>query len=444
VISYWTLFHSPSLYASSDDSLNGVWQPEGYGFFFVINAPDVMIYEASKVSCYPSILQANKLSEASVIDETGTFPVSVPGFIDALIKIQSTSDADIKYFHRTDTASPMKMRRVDTLPKQCFVEEEGIHHTVNVFLTYFEEHYPFFSERKVNWNRDDILSKATSIDGDEALFDFLVGLVSPLFDPHIVIAAPSLDRYYFGNEHSQGPIGYEGVEQLLLNIERQYSISKLAYYCDGSIAFSTLKSGDKYLKINDFSDCNDEIDQIQTMIIKAAANHDLIIDLRSNIGGSDAVALKWLSRLTQDDYTAYFKQAAIDYNRTKAWSEPWAVKVISDEGVIFDGDIILITDAATVSAAETFTMGIKNRKPTVTHVGMATAGGFSDILPRILPNGFLLGLPNERFLDKNGQSYDITGIKPDIEVMLDPDLFLGAKDTQLEAAIGILAKRKER
>jgi C-terminal processing protease CtpA/Prc len=81
----------------------------------------------------------------------------------------------------------------------------------------------------------------------------------------------------------------------------------------------------------------------------------------------------------------------------------------------FLGRVVELTGIQSISAAETFTQALMNRKPSVVRVGETTQGVFSDVLGRTLPNGWSFGLANERFVT-NGKSFDNVGIAPDVPV----------------------------
>ena len=74
--------------------------------------------------------------------------------------------------------------------------------------------------------------------------------------------------------------------------------------------------------------------------------------------------------------------------------------------------------------------------PNVTRIGEATEGIFSDMLVRMLPNGWLFSLSNERFTDPGGSSYEGIGVPVDTEVslFLSSDLEQGI-DSGLDAAL---------
>ncbi len=101
---------------------------------------------------------------------------------------------------------------------------------------------------------------------------------------------------------------------------------------------------------------------------------------------------------------------------------------------------MLLTGPDTVSAGETFTMALRERKPHVTSLGLNTQGVFSDDLNRKLPNGWRFRLPNEVYLTKDGKAFDATGVPPDIHLnFFSPEDVKRDRDVALEEAQKILA-----
>jgi len=101
--------------------------------------------------------------------------------------------------------------------------------------------------------------------------------------------------------------------------------------------------------------------------------------------------------------------------------------------------VVLLTGLLTISAGETFTQALMGRTPHVTRIGENTQGVFSDVLNRKLPNGWEFGLPNEVFRTKDGKTFDVGGIPPDINVPVfgDADVAAGT-DPAMARALELL------
>jgi carboxyl-terminal processing protease len=104
-----------------------------------------------------------------------------------------------------------------------------------------------------------------------------------------------------------------------------------------------------------------------------------------------------------------------------------------------------LTNNRTSSGAELFAGALKEQLGAKT-VGEKTFGKWNAQMIETLPNGFAIKFTTQDFQTPNGHSYQIVGLKPDVEVLLPKDVDakeLQAKydmqkrldvDTQLKAA----------
>ena len=208
-----------------------------------------------------------------------------------------------------------------------------------------------------------------------------------------------------------------------------------------------------YLRIRGFSGYtdNDNFDQgtdaleaaLDAIFKDAEKLTGLIIDVRINGGGSDLWGIAVASRLTDREYLAYIKDARNDVHNAARFSEGQPRFVKPSQRPHFWGPVVELTSINSVSAAETFTMALMGRRPQVVRIGESTQGIFSDILGRTLPNGWRFGLPNERFLTKEGVAFDGPGIPPHVLLPVFPrsDLAKG-RDSGIEKAMEILQSQK--
>jgi len=426
--------------------LDGVWQTEGYGYLFDIEGSDVSIYEVTEISCLPSGLMPGELEPLDGGGADARFPVSIAGFIDADMEIWP-ADKESRRFHRTDTNTFMTAHRLEVLPAACeAAAPTTLQNTAVVFLETFKAHYPFFGEGQEQWQ----LPAADDVATEQQLFDYLTGLMAPLEDAHTALVAPSLDAMYFGAESAVRSVPEENRKAGFEIVDNSYLRSPLAPYCRGMLGYAELLRGVGYLRVHGFTDFSEAGTPDANMVAFERALDDffdpihglagLVIDLRDNMGGSDALAIALARRLAEQDYVAYTKQAYRGSAIDASWTEGAATWVQASDRESFWGPVIVLTGPDSMSAAETFLMALMERRPEVTRIGDNTRGAFADMLPRALPNGWLFALPNERYQDGAGVSYDRTGIPPHIRVPVfsGEDLTAG-RDSALDAALKILS-----
>lgn len=391
-------------------NLDGIWKTNGYGYLFTFNNNQVELFELTDISCLPSGLSTGVIT----LNENSTpfFPVNIAGFIDTDMEIHGGDNADKLRLHRTDTNTFMEVERLASLPKQCLGGFPAAS-PYAVFRQSFSEHYPFFADKGIDWQGE---SKDSTYTG-QVLFEQLTALVTPLNDAHIALIAPAIDGYYFGNEQTPHVRPSSSIVQK--------SKTKVNRYLNNNLQYTKVKSNIGYLNVRSFTDYVGEgmessDKQALNQALPDISEHfktidGLIIDVRENTGGSDKLAILLASLFTDKSYLAYYKQAK-NTSEQNSWTTAQATWVEPPSNSPFTGPVVLLTGGFTVSAGETFTMALMERLPKVTRLGQNTRGSFSDMLPRILSNGWLFALPNERYLDKANHSYDISGIPPHVTV----------------------------
>ncbi|SDE03799.1 S41 family peptidase [Kordiimonas lacus] len=431
--------------AGSAADPDGVWQTEGYGYLFDVRGQEVAIYETTAISCLPSGLIPGALEHLEGEDAEARFGVTIPGFIEADMEIWPLGK-DSRRFHRSDTSTFMTAHKLAALPDACKVNTAATaQDTVAVFHESFKIHYPFFAEGRTGWPAPTVDAIAT----DQELFDYLTGLMAPLEDAHTALVAPSLDAMYFGAEGAGRSAPEESRKAGFEIVDGSYLRSPLAPYCRGMLGYAELVRGVGYLRVSGFTNFSEANTPDANLAAFERALDDffdpihglagLVIDLRDNAGGSDALALAMARRLTEQEYIAYSKQAYRGGEGGQAWTDETATWVQASDRESFWGPVVVLTGPNSMSAAETFLMALMDRAPEVTRIGDNTRGAFADMLPRILPNGWLFALPNERYLDSAGKSYDRLGIPPHIRVPVfsEEDLAAG-RDSALDAALKVL------
>lgn len=153
------------------------------------------------------------------------------------------------------------------------------------------------------------------------------------------------------------------------------------------------------------------------------AKKGLIIDLRGNTGGIIAVSLAlagMLSAKPLDLGTSIYR-----YGPEQLVAEPKAKQ--------FKGNIAVLTDELSVSAAEMFAASLQAAKR-ATVVGTKSAG---ESLPSVtveIPTGARLMYPIANYRTADGRFLEGSGVVPDQVVRLDRASLIAGRDPQIEAA----------
>jgi hypothetical protein len=399
-------------------------------------------YELTGISCLPSFTAQRGGEDGAsgttfkVVGQAGTF------------LLRSGGSSDRWLMHRNGAASDIVIRRVSTAPAPC---TEPLPDTplnnFDVFAHTWAEQYGFFDLRKADWRAITSRSRAKISDrtSPQELFQTLRAMIEPFEDAHTRIRAETIGETFRGTRKSANWLEPAERTRALGITEQKYIRGPLESFCNGQVQYGRLDSGVGYVRLTSFSNFGSEPGfESGSRALEAALDRifadahswpALVIDVRINSGGSDAWGLAIASRLTAVPYVAYAKQARSDPSDPARWTDPQPSEVRPSSRPSFHGPVVELIGIHSVSAAETFTQALLKRAPKVTRVGENTQGVFSDVLSRRLPNGWIFGLPNERFVT-DGKSYDGPGIAPDVLVPVFPRADVGAgRDRALEKAL---------
>jgi Peptidase family S41 len=436
--------------------LDGLWASNGYGLLLEIDRADVRVWQTTSDSCLLAF-NAQRIQDLPEGAEAAFVTPEQAGHL--TITIKKTASDDLRQLRVLGTASEIGLKRLSSKPSICTdaVDKNPIRN-LEVFAQSFREFYPSFQSKKIDWDAAVAQAKQSlekqalgnSID-EQTLFKTLQGLIAPLQDAHTFVTAPSLNDLEFqGFRNSQtAPRTFPEL------IERREAIAgiigktvpgALQEYANKKLRFGWLDraAGIGYLRVTGFEKfSSDPHFSAQLEALEAALDQifmpelrKLVIDVRINPGGFDAFGLAVISRLTDKKLTAYRKFA-----RAFSADQPDATTAVQDVIVTpstrsrFTGPLVVLTSTFTVSAAETFVLGLMQRPNTI-RIGTNTQGAFSDMQTRVLPNGWRFGLPNETYETPNGQRFEGIGIAPEMEVPSFTDEQLAqSQDLPLQAAL---------
>jgi hypothetical protein len=434
--------------AQQTSSAIGLWATEGYGLVFDVRQDSVVSYEVTKVSCIPVTRSPTTLPPAGAV-AAFTRPGTPVTYV--ILPGKTPKDARV---HLAYAASDMIVHRIDRKPAVCDTPTPSTPlSNFDVFAQTWAEQYGFFREKKVDWagvvaaNRPRVNDATTP----EQLFDILSGMISPLQDAHSNIGAPAINRRFGGVRKSPSFLETREARDSGYALVSAHLTSPLQRFCEGQVEFGMLGPDVGYLRIRGFSRYSKDgafetglaaLDAaLDTAFANARAWKGLIIDVRLNGGGADPYGIAIARRLTSTPYTAYVKQARSDPVDPTRWTAEQPSVVQPTSRPSFLGPVVELTGIQSISAAETFTQALMNRKPKIIRVGETTQGVFSDVLGRTLPNGWRFGLANERFVT-DGKSFDNVGISPDVAVeSLTAAARATGRDAAVEKALAILSGR---
>ena len=300
------------------------------------------------------------------------------------------------------------------------------------FCMIFRENYAFSKEKNVNWDTifNDNKGRITDNTTDEELFKMMAELVKPLNDAHVKLYAPEMEAIFSASRSSrikeelssipktQLKARFKQMTETTLEEQGFEPIQEMGPKFRGERLFSYTKNGrigylrffrsfSTLFKMNGLSLTH----QLNKIFWHFRKVDTLIIDIRFNIGGDDAFSEKVVRYLIDNTILGYSKQ-------TKAkgvFGELKKTYVTPKGNAGTPKSIVLLTNDRTVSAADVFTMMLRDISK-VTIIGEPSNGSFSDIYTEKLPNGWKIGLSNQRYFSSEGINYEGVGVPVDIKV----------------------------
>lgn len=407
-------------------NLQGVWRSQGYGKVLLIESDQYTLFEETRISC-------RELFHGT-LEQLGHYyedPQVSPGG-------QSFSA------HRVSGVARIHFRRLKALPATAALskQHEPMDPELNfeIFWHTFNEQYALFDLKGVDWDQA-YRTYRPRIDADssrETLFATMAAMLRPLKDGHIRLHSP-WGHYNAGAQ----PALYKRLEKELEDgnddreltsylgdlhewlhdvIHEDYLASHVSRGGHRQLEWGRLNSAVGYLNVRAMAGQSGRIGHpekdleatdraMQTALAELGALPNLVVDVRTNGGGYDGVALRIAGYLMARKRLAFTKSA----RHGKGFTGKQPIHVHPTEGPTFGGNLFVLTSELTASAAEIFVLALLQH-PRLTLIGEPTQGILSDTLERHLPNGWHLTLSNEVYEAYDGQLYEDVGIPPHIRL----------------------------
>ncbi|NEA46745.1 S41 family peptidase [Streptomyces sp. SID10815] len=435
--------HAAPAATAPQPTTDGIWRTDGYGTVLSIRNGTLQEYQTTAVSCL----------KGDSAQRTGPSTYTTPDGTVLTVRIQGGRDrgsmrADGSVGHRN-------LRRIPKLPDACTSPvPKGPLAAFDVFWQSFEENYPFFAAKGIDWHavRDRYRPRVHAGTTRDELYAVFSEMVEPLHDAHV--AVQDGDRVFARvRPGTVVPTEELDTEVKKFIVARDLKNARnLQDFANGRITYADLPGGQGYLRISGFGGyAGDgapyaaqlaELDRALDTVLSQERTQrlkGLIIDLRINGGGSDALGIHIAERLTDTSYLAYSKRARNDPADPTRHTRPQPAYVTPAPGPRHTGPVAVLTGGSTVSAGETFTQALMDRPGKTVRIGQPTQGVFSDVMSRKLPGGMTAWLPNEEFLTRSGRTFDGTGIPPHLTApVFTKEEFAKKRDSAFDRARNVL------
>ncbi|MEU0718788.1 S41 family peptidase [Streptomyces lavendulocolor] len=422
---------------------DGIWRMDGYGTVLSIRNGTLQEYQTTSVSCLKGD-SARRTGPGTYTTPDGT-----------VLTVRTQGGRDRGSIRADGSVGDRNLHRIQKLPDACTrpVPEDPLA-AFDVFWQSFEENYPFFSAKGIDWHavRDQYRPTVHVETTRDELFAVFSEMVKPLFDSHVAVQ-DGARVFAQGRPGTVLPTAELDAKVKKFIVERDLEDARnLQDFANGRITYADLSGGQGYLRISGFGGYAGagapyaaqlaELDRaLDTVLSQERIQRlkGLIIDLRINGGGSDALGIRIAERLTDIPYVAYSKRARNDPADPTRHTRPQPAYVTPAQSPRYTGPIAVLTGGSTVSAGETFTQALMDRPGRTIRIGQPTQGVFSDVMSRKLPNGMAAWLPNEEFLTGSGRTFDGAGIPPHLtEPVFTKEEFDKKRDSALDRALHVL------
>lgn len=404
---------------------NTSWVQQGYDRCLRIDDSTYTYYNVDHIGC--KVLAEGKLSgRFKFVSLNKNELVLNPGGI-------------VNYvFRKVDSLPPVYVNRNASTGSGSYADN------FKVFWETFDRNYAFFKERNIDWKQvyEEYLPRVRKITSQKEFADVLMEIVKKIGDGHIRLEIP--DSLRTKTVVKTPATVTRTKDEIIKDIQNKYLVNTKVYN-NGVISWGKLKGSQTgYMLIKDMNDFADYVpqslkqadfaknydkmkeakapliqfddeykgvDQVMGKILADIGQADsIVIDLRFNGGGLETVALKLLSYfVAESKYVLSIQAKSVLGNTMKQ------EYILQPARSPYKGKVCLLLSAGTASAAEIFALAAI-KYPDISIAGSKTAGIFSEILWKELPNGWEFSLSNEVYADPDGRSYEGIGIPVSYEM----------------------------
>jgi hypothetical protein len=295
----------------------------------------------------------------------------------------------------------------------------------------FDTRYSFFEIKKIDWGALYSLYRpqVTSTTTDAQLFQVMSSMLSNLKDGHVNLTT-SVGTYAYAGWYSQYPTNFLGTTAAARYFSTDYGTT-----AGGYLRYARIADSIGYLYIGPIL-TGDQILWSQSIDIIINTLKDckgIVVDIRSNGGGSDAFGnivagrfadqlrvysyVRWRSGPSHSDFTDY-QASTIEPQGPRQYTKR----------------VALLTNRRCFSSAEGTILMMK-ALPNVTQIGDTTGGGSANPITLTLPNGWTYRV--SRWIQYTAQKtvFEGIGLPPNIPVWISSADSAAGRDAILERAI---------
>lgn len=300
------------------------------------------------------------------------------------------------------------------------------------FWSDFDRNYSYFVYKRIDWNanRDALRERAAAAVSDSALIDVLRDAVQPLRDVHVWFRRP--DGTAKASYTPQRAPNWNSA------IWRSYQPS-LAWTAVSSSWGWGRRDNIGYIMISSWNPATVRPADLDAALEQLRDTRALIVDVRPNGGGNDAIALEFAARFTTERIT--FASVRFRDGAGHADFGPVVQRTFSPRGAWqYTKPVYLLIGPNCFSSNETFIAAMA-ALPQVTTAGDVTGGSSGnprefELIVAGRNTGWKYSVPRWIETLADGTVIEWNGIRPDVSVPFDSAMVAAGRDPVLEWALG--------
>ncbi|MEO7997062.1 MAG: S41 family peptidase [Gemmatimonadaceae bacterium] len=298
----------------------------------------------------------------------------------------------------------------------------------------YDRVYPAFAYKNVtadDWNnlRTRYRPRAAAARTEDEFISIMLDMLRPLRDVHAWFVDP------------KGVVVPTYVPTALENFDAARwtrALRDVGYIAHGNAWGEATIGGFAYLYIATWGAQQIDTTALDLALLRYRDAPGMIIDVRTNGGGSDATAFAFASRFAEKSYVVSYVRVRNGSNHDDL--TPEQARRISPRGPFqYSKPVVVLAGRGGFSANETFVAAMREL-PQVTVIGDTTGGASGNPKSYALGNGWRFTVPRWMEFGPDRQPIEWKGVAPSVAIPWTPREFYTAGDPLIDTAVGMLGE----
>lgn len=300
----------------------------------------------------------------------------------------------------------------------------------------FDARYSFFMVKKINWDSlyTFYRAKINENTSTQELFNVMSSMLAQLRDGHVSLTTPVGSYSY--NYYSKYPANFISTNAITPYLSKDYGTT-----AEGMIRFGKIENTLGYIYVGPSltASSSSTISAIDMIIDSLKNMKGIIVDIRNNVGGNDALGNIIASRFADASHIYSYTQFRNGSKHTDF--TPLAASTIAPAGKAqYLKPVAVLSNRRNYSSAEG-TILMFRVLPNVTVIGDTTGGGSANPIVLTLPNSWSYRVSRWIQYTAEKEVFENKGLAPNIVCQISQTDFNNGRDAILEKAIQYLKSK---